>query len=246
MMGRSHVFSGLLAGSAALPFMQFEDPLHAVGFVAVTGAAALIPDLDHHNSTLTNMWGPVTEALHKVLNFVGRGHRAGTHDALLSPAAIALVAFGASLNQWTSFLFLAFMIGFALRAAEFVIPGRTFERGIVSALTAVVASAGLVFLLDERLWWLPVALPLGVLMHILGDAITPQGVPAPLSVFTGRRRTWLSGPLTTNTTVETKVIAPGFLIVACAVFAVGMPGGIGWDTVGNTVGDALVSATAGT
>lgn len=230
-MGRSHVFSGMAAGAAALPLLSFEHPLHALGFVAVTGAAAIIPDLDHHNSTLTNMWGPITGGLHKALNTLGRGHRGGTHDPVLTPLAGAAVAAVAVTNQWTAMVMLAFILGFGLRAAEFAIPGRTFEKGWLSLGVAVAASAALVLLLDERLWWTVVALPLGMFVHILGDAVTPEGVPTPFTWIKGSKKTLVRGPLTTNTGFEHKLLAPGFLVAAAVFTVIGVPGGIGWDGV---------------
>jgi membrane-bound metal-dependent hydrolase YbcI (DUF457 family) len=61
--------------------------------------------------------------------------------------------------------------------------------------------------------WLPWAVMLGVLTHIVGDLLTCEGVPLPLFWAFGRNRIKLS-PLRTGTAVETAVLVPLFLATA--------------------------------
>src|SRR6185312_12569997 len=124
MLGHSHALSGLAAGAATLPWAPVQGPVAQVAWVAAVGGFAMLPDLDQESSTISHMWGPLTDVPSGVVGRVARGHRWGTHDALLSPVVFGLLALAASRAFWSSLLVLALAIGLALRALNFVIPGR--------------------------------------------------------------------------------------------------------------------------
>ncbi|MGY1711007.1 metal-dependent hydrolase [Geodermatophilus sp. SYSU D00758] len=210
MLGHSHALSGLAAGAATLPWAPVEGPVAQAAWVAAAGGMAMLPDLDQSGSTVSDMWGPVTDVPSGAIGRLAQGHRWGTHDALLAPLAFGALALAAAGAYWSSLLLLALAIGLALRALHFVIPGRA-ENTVVGNL---VLSWGGAWLLLEHMpppAWLPWAVALGVLTHIAGDALTTQGVPVPLVWLVKRCRLALT-PLRTGTTLEKAVLAPAFVL----------------------------------
>lgn len=79
LMFRSHVAHGVTTGAwlaAALPVPNGVR----LGVTAVTAAAALVPDIDHHNALLTVKLGPIGWVLSGLARLVGGGrHRGWTH-----------------------------------------------------------------------------------------------------------------------------------------------------------------------
>jgi hypothetical protein len=218
VLGHSHALSGLAAGAATLPWVPVESTVAQVAWVAAVGGFAMLPDLDQEGTTIARMWGPVTDVPAKVVGVVARGHRWGTHDAVLGPLALGLLAYAASGAYWSSLLLLALAAGLALRALHFVIPGRA-ENTVLGNL---VLSWGGAWLLLEHIpspGWLPLAVVLGTLAHIAGDFLTKEGVPVPL--FWLLRRSRLAPVhLHTGTTLEKAVLAPLFLTAAVVLMYV--------------------------
>ena len=125
VLGHSHALSGLAAGAATLPWAPVEGTVAQVAWVAAVGGFAMLPDLDHSGSTVSDMWGPVTDVPSGAIGRLAQGHRWGTHDAVLGPLAFGALAVAAAGAFWSSLLLMALAIGLALRALNFVIPGRT-------------------------------------------------------------------------------------------------------------------------
>jgi membrane-bound metal-dependent hydrolase YbcI (DUF457 family) len=109
---------------------------------------------------------------------------------------------------------MALAIGLALRALNFVIPGRV-ENTVVGNLALSWAGAWLLLAHSPSPDWLPWAVALGVLTHIAGDAITTAGIPVPLLWVFHRCRLKLL-PIRTGATVEKMVLVP-LLLVATVV-----------------------------
>ena len=209
MLGHSHALSGLAAGAATLPWAPVHGPVAQGAWIAAVGGFAMLPDLDHRSSTVSDMWGPVTDVPAGAIGALAGGHRWGTHDAVLAPLAFGALAIAASSAYWSSLLLLALAIGLALRALHFVIPGRT-ETTILGNL---VLSWGGAWLLLEHMTspaWLPWGVAAGVLTHVLGDAITTAGVPVPILWLVRRKRLALL-PLRTGAGVERVALTPFFL-----------------------------------
>lgn len=234
-MGRSHVATGLAAGALLLvPALQTAvpavlgrgglvvDPVTApiaqLAFVAICGGWALWPDLDHHSSTATAMWGPVTRVGHKVTAWAARGHRVGTHDPLIAPLAAAGFAYAASLHPWTAIVPIAITIGLVLRALEWLIPGPHEKTWWINLPASLAGGWAVVqFIPAGQLWWLPLAAAIGVAMAIGGDAVTSQGVVIPGSWISGKPRRTRGGPITTGGRLEV-----GVLVAAYATTAIGL------------------------
>jgi hypothetical protein len=155
------------------------------------------------------MWGPLTDAPSGLINVLSRGHRWGTHDAVLAPLAFGFLASAAAQAFWSSLLVLALAIGLALRALNFVIPGNT-ETTVIGNLA--VSWGGAWYLLDHSPppTWLPYAVGLGVLAHIAGDLLTREGIPVPL-IWLLRRCRLSPLRLRTGATVERVFLVPLFL-----------------------------------
>jgi hypothetical protein len=186
-----------------------------VAWISAAGGFAMLPDLDQQGSTISRMWGPFTDVPSGFVGTVARGHRWGTHDAILGPAVLGLLAHLAANAYWSSLMLLALAIGLALRALHFVIPGRA-ENTVIGNLVLSWGGAYLLLAHSPSPAWLPYAVGVGVLAHIAGDFLTKEGVPVP--VFWLIRRSRLAPVhLRTGAFVEKTVLVPAFF-VAIAVF----------------------------
>jgi uncharacterized metal-binding protein len=212
VLGHSHALSGLAVGAASLPWAPVEGTVAQVAWVAAVGGFAMLPDLDAHGSTVSDMWGPITDVPSGVIGRLAQGHRWGTHDALIGPLTFGALAMAAARTYWSSLLFLALAIGLALHALNFIIPGRA-ENTVVGNLALSWAGAWLVIDHMPQPMWLPWAVGLGCLTHIVGDMITKQGVPVPLIWIVHRCRLVLT-PMHTGAWLERAVLAPGFVLAA--------------------------------
>jgi hypothetical protein len=214
VLGHSHALSGLAAGAATLPWAPVQGAVAQAAWVAAAGGFAMLPDLDQQGSTISRMWGPATDLPSGAVNVVARGHRWGTHDAVLGPAVLGGLAYVASGAYWSSLLVLALAIGLALRALHFVIPGRA-ENTVIGNLVLSWGSAWLLLDHSPSPVWLPWAVVVGVLAHIGGDFLTKEGIPVP--VFWLVRRSRLSPiHLRTGAFVEKAVLVPLFAVLTLA------------------------------
>jgi uncharacterized metal-binding protein len=214
VLGHSHALSGLATGAATLPWVPVEGPVAQVAWVAAVGGFAMLPDLDQKGSTIARMWGPFTDVPAGAVGTVARGHRWGTHDAVLAPLVFGLLAYVASWAYWSSLLVLALAVGLALRALHFVIPGRA-ENTVLGNLVLSWGAAWLLLEHSPSPLWLPLAVVLGTLTHIAGDFLTKEGVPVPL-FWLVRRSRLAPIHLRTGTTLEKAVLAPLFLAATVA------------------------------
>jgi hypothetical protein len=214
VLGHSHALSGLAAGAATLPWAPVHGTVAQVAWMSAVGGFAMLPDLDQQGSTISRMWGPFTDVPSGVVGTIARGHRWGTHDALLGPLVLGLLAYAAAWGRWSSLLLLALAIGLALRALNFVIPGRA-ENTVVGNLVLSWGGAWLLLAHSSGPGWLPLAVVLGVLTHIAGDGLTREGVPVPLFWLVRRSRI-APVHLRTGALVEKMVLGPLFLVATLA------------------------------
>src|SRR4029453_12531661 len=214
VLGHSHALSGLAAGAATLPWAPVEGTVAQVAWVAAVGGVAMLPDLDHSGSTVSDMWGPITDVPSGAIGRLAQGHRWGTHDAVLGPLAFGALAIAAAGAFWSSLLLLALPLGLPLRALNFAIPGRV-ENTVVGNLVLSWAGAWLLLSHSPSPGWLPWAVPLGCLTHIAGDAVTTAGIPVPLVWIAHRCRLKLL-PIRTGATLEKMVLVPLFVVAAVA------------------------------
>ena len=214
MMGRTHALSGAAAWLAAAPPVveSLDAPLGAIELAAgtvVAAGAALLPDLDHRNSTIARALGPGTVLLAVAVSRAAGGHRNGTHSlaflALAPGAAWLLLRTPAA----RTFAVLAGLVcvALALRAAG---PQQMRGRSLLDLPLAAVAVAltALGSSSITTLAWLPVALAVGIACHLLGD-LGGRGIPL---LWPLRRRCAISAVPTTG--------GPADRILATALLAV--------------------------
>lgn len=154
----------------------------------------MAPDCDHHSGTIAYSLPPLTRWICRGVAFVSGGHREGTHSFLgiglfwlISVGASLLildikgreVAIGGGIMAMLMIAFAAKVFGLAREAGKSVggpvkhILGSMFGPWMLS-----LVGAGLItWYLDYKWEWLPLAIALGCFIHVLGDSLTPQGVP---------------------------------------------------------------------
>lgn len=206
MMGYNHVSCGLLTGVATLSIAPVTGPASQTAWVLALGGASLLPDLDTTGSTAARMWGPFTRTLGALVGTIAQGHRQGTHDAVIAPICFAGVALLASLHPVTAGVVLALTIGLALRGLALAGAGRIGAAAnlLISALGAwVLVAAG-----AHQIRLLPLVMAAGVLIHIVGDGLTTEGIPVPIAWMFGHRDRLSLGLFGVNGLLERAVIAP--------------------------------------
>lgn len=248
MLGGSHMLVGGVSYLACLPITEaiggrtLTGTEIACGTVVAVGAA-LVPDADTPNSTISRTLGLVTEGMAVVLGKVFGGHRNGTHSLAfaalttgLTAAALArtevvgpvdlgpfgdvTVTVGAIVAVVIAFLCLSLGLGKVL--------GERSERVTIVAivLLAVAIAAG-----HPDPTVIVSAVAIGVVSHLLADTLTPEGtVPFwPLS----RRR--VSVPLVGSTGDARETL----IVLAVAVWGLALT----WHVVDARSVDDRRSAT---
>ena len=183
MMARTHALSGAAAWMAAVPFIEGAvslpfAPAEVAAGAVVTAGAALLPDLDHPKATISRALGPVSYILSRAVSAAAGGHRQATHS-VLGVAVVAVLVWGiaaAGAEPVAGTVLAGLCVGLAIRAAG---PQRMSRGGWVDvtliAWTVVLTAAG-VFAVDTMAW-LPYAVTGGVVLHLVGDFLTPGGIP---------------------------------------------------------------------
>lgn len=176
MLGKNHLLVGtagfLVAGQATSTMLG--DPLSGPELICgavVCAGAAMLPDIDHPQATVARSLGPVTGFLSRVVSKLAGGHRNGTHSLLALFLVYlgmgALLAWGP--EPWTALAVCFFFTSLALRTL-------TEADGFVCAALSAFIAAGLVLISPDPAW-LAFAVAFGHLLHLVGDVLTPEGVP---------------------------------------------------------------------
>lgn len=187
MMGRSHAASGWCTGLAVAPLLGLHALPQVLLFAVVTAGWSLAPDLDHPGAVATRWGGWVTSWLSLGLRrlsawvfVVTRTARdrdsEGTHRHLSHTVVFAVlvggaVAVGTALSPWWVVL-LPVVVGVLLAA-------RSLGQWVLLVGAAPLAWAllGGGDVLSPVRGWIGLAVALGCVVHILGDALTRAGVP---------------------------------------------------------------------
>lgn len=90
MMGKTHKLTGTAVGLATAPIFV-HNFWEGTVWVTLTTFSALLPDIDHHGSTVTKSLGPITRSISWVLRQVSP-HRGLTHSALGIGSLLVLLA----------------------------------------------------------------------------------------------------------------------------------------------------------
>ncbi len=209
MMGHGHALSGaaiwvlgcgIAEANGARP--SFASVVVGAG---VCAGAALIPDLDHPNSTISRSAGLVSRAIALVLGRFGAvihaltktrwdrddldGHRTITHTVLwaaLSGGTVTILQIYAA--PWVAAALVLYMTGLGLktvsprgrRPAALRVRVRRFLRRprlSLPATCALIAAFTAYQLTPRAGWWLGLAVAVGSLLHCLGDCLTNSACP---------------------------------------------------------------------
>ncbi len=208
MLGRNHGMVGLATFGASVYVAEhsFHQALPTIpqllvgGIVAV--GAALAPDLDEAHS-LSGRSNPIS-----ALPIFG-GHRTRTHT-LVAVAAVALLA-------WASAIYgsrdeVAGVVAFAATMGGAWAFSGVKRMGMPGALAFGAALGFIVARWVPTGWWLIAALPGPYLSHLVGDAMTPGGVPFLMPFSNGK---WSLHLFRTGKTAEKILVTP--LVAAGAV-----------------------------
>jgi membrane-bound metal-dependent hydrolase YbcI (DUF457 family) len=215
MLGRSHLLVG--AGGwlvAAPPLMSalgypMDKAQVAAGAVVVAGTS-MFPDLDTVNSTIARSLGPVTYVIARGVSKISGGHRNGTHSLLcaLLMTLIAAWALNEPFGNIVKFALCIFFVSLAVRALTEADGAICFALSALIGATCASVAGGVE--------WLVAAAGMGCLLHMLGDALTSEGVPL-LYPFS-RRRFKLPVIQRTGNGVE-KIIASACGLAVCWLMA---------------------------
>jgi membrane-bound metal-dependent hydrolase YbcI (DUF457 family) len=176
MLGKSHMLLGAAGYLACAPTVldHFHDQPSSSETLAgalVCAGAAMLPDLDHPQATVTRALGPITEIPSALLSKLAGGHRNGTHSFLFAALAglAAWAALTAANGPWATLAMVFLLLSLVVRVL-------TDARGLVCACIAVLG-ATTIMMSHPRPAVITTAVVLGCLLHMLGDFITREGVP---------------------------------------------------------------------
>jgi len=228
-LGHTHALSGLVAGTAVGLYSSHLSPAHLALFAGLTAGAAVLPDIDHPDSSLAHSFGFLTKSFAWVIGRISGGHRHLTH-AILGVAGFTVLASLAVRHRQDA----AGKIGLAVFLA-LVIASGLYAMQVHGHGADVLAVAGAVALTVSGTGLSMVALAVGVgcATHVAGDMLTYDGCPL-LYPFSGYRFRLLPWPLafTTGTWPELWVLDPGlaaglgylvYRAISMGVFKVSLP-----------------------
>ncbi|GAB2722068.1 metal-dependent hydrolase [Kitasatospora kifunensis] len=220
MMGHSHAVSGAMVYAASVPFLPplllhtHLKPADILLGTVLCAGAALLPDLDHHDGTIANFLGPFSKMLCRFVAWVSGGHRHATHSLLF----VALMGAG----TWAGIHYLGrpftlgitfFLLALAVKALRIHVPGEGHTTWLSIIGLSVLGTAVMDKWMPDAPGWLPYAVALGTLAHLLGDSLTKMGAPW---LWPHKQRYEIVLIKRSGNDVETKVLVP---IMTVATFA---------------------------
>lgn len=188
MLGRDHALLGALGYSATAPFVLANPSWGVLGTGAVVSAAfALLPDLDEPGSTVSRKLSLLSRGVSHLTRKLAGGHRQGTHSLMFVALVAGLITFAA---QWPTAIAILVIASFLL-VWRMLIPGGLRHLWIIKSLLMDVGfsiGVGAAYWADKTMratrhhpagsiGWLLLATAGGCFWHLVGDTITPEGVP---------------------------------------------------------------------
>lgn len=263
MMGVTHALSGAVLGFAVAGFgpevLGTEPTAGSVlTFAGVTAGAALLPDLDHPSSLATRRFSiaswlasrlirPLSAFVYK-LTRSDRDVGIGTHRGL-THTILGAVVLGAVVNLASAAVGTPVLVGTLFVCLALAIKGLD---AIVPGPPSLLIAAGLTWAVESYLpggtagtaGWLGVAVTLGMLVHMVGDALTESGAPLLWPVRIDERRWYPVGNLRplrfrAGGPVEVWLVAPALTVAVFVLAALAVPG------VDVFVGDVIAAARGG-
>lgn len=190
MMGRQHALSGVLAATGTAYAIEADVPTFVLLCTTLPGTA-LLSDIDHPDSTVSNVYGPLTRTFALVLK-----HRRQTHSipgVLTFSTLVYIAAKYASEPMFSPAWWVSRSVLFVVLTLIYASTLRLFKiKGWLDDFLPVPVCAMITYgepvLLDLGVQPfpfhdLPLLVALGMLVHVLGDWVTKQPIPVlwPLS-----------------------------------------------------------------
>jgi membrane-bound metal-dependent hydrolase YbcI (DUF457 family) len=170
MLGKHHAVFGAASFVAVAAVGQMGlRPEQVVVGAAVAMGAALVPDLDEPGASASRSFGRIGRCLSHLIARLSGGHRGATHT-IPAVAAVGVSTAGALQNHTAAAVLLGLLVVVGLDVLPQVREGTEW---IVGALVAVGAQQVVV----TGDVWPVVAVVVGMLSHMVGDTLTPYGVP---------------------------------------------------------------------
>ena len=156
------------------------SPSGVLAGAIVTAGAALLPDADHRNATIAHSLPPLSNVVCTEVGKVSGGHRHGTHS-VIGVAVFVLLAWLA--GKWTmplepfgmifpgAGLLSVLLVSFAAKALKFIPDTMRKFPWVVGLAVGVFIT----FFAPQEQDWFPLAMGVGVIMHIVGDMLTTGG-----------------------------------------------------------------------
>lgn len=181
MLAKQHANLGVsffIAGTAGaaiagIPIAHdMMQPLTLAALAIIAGAFALMPDLDEPGSTVSRKFGPFSRGFSHIVKVVAFGHRGATHSLLF---AIICGALGLLIGTNDIAIGILIVVS-AMFIIKLVVPmglGKQYY-GLL-----VIASGGLAWYVVTHSYIpkysIAIAMFSGVVLHCLGDSLTPSG-----------------------------------------------------------------------
>lgn len=205
MLARQHVNLGIAGtvlatvGLAAIgdhidgpvgeTLQSLRNPVGLAILTVIGAAFAIVPDFDHPGSTVSRRFGYLSRAASYLFGKLTGGHRKASHSLLFAVVcgfiglSVELLPFeidtpwGVVLNstQVFSALIFSLSVAFITRLVLRGVASRRWDAPILLASIAFGVTGGLLGAMPK--FGLGYAMFLGVVLHIVGDGLTPSGVP---------------------------------------------------------------------
>lgn len=212
-MGRTHAASGAVVYLAVVPLLGMAgspDPVSVLAGAVAAAGAAMMPDLDHPQASISRSLGPITYLLAKIVETISGGHRQATHSILGMLIGTAVAAGFSWAGGIALGLYLAFLAALGLAALHVQLIRQPVPHTIACLLLGVVLTTTAVWRPPTMLA-IATAVALGMAAHIAGDCLTCEGCPL-LWPLISRRFHLLS--IRTDSLIERLLIGPALMLVA--------------------------------
>jgi membrane-bound metal-dependent hydrolase YbcI (DUF457 family) len=162
-----------VTGLAVGLFVKHMPEAQLLILTGLTAGAAVLPDIDHPNSSLAHCFGFFTKTVAWLIGRISGGHRHLTH-AILGVAGFTVLA-------WLAVKYrpeVAGKVGLIL-FLSLIIAGGLYAVGIRGHAADLLAIAGALGLMITTTGLALVALAVGVgcATHVVGDMLTDEGCP---------------------------------------------------------------------
>lgn len=239
MNARDHLIIGIVSAGVALGTAELAGgelgPFGLVVGPTIAGVGALAPDIDHKDSWIGSRIPLTLGGLGLMLLFMPLIFTvAGKSDGMMSAIWEPVSAYYGTMLRWG-----ALLLGIAalLLAVSILVTRSVRHRGATHSLTLAVGAGLVAFLISLVTGlgpWMGLMFGLGWTSHLIGDAITPHGLPSLLWPLTPERE-------------KGAMRSFGFLLIPLLIF-----GMLGWwqvvrrDETVPTAPQSVVSTPAST